>query len=173
MNGIVVAIDPKTAKVRVQFPDRDGLVSDWLPVGQRKTLGDFDYWLPDMDTQVVCLMDEHCEAGVVICAVYSDADQPPVNNPDLFYRKFKDGTVLQYDRATHQLLADVKGDVIANATGDCTVTVQGHTLIKSIGDVEIDGGSGGCMGIVTKACICAFTGKPHADYSLDVTASKG
>jgi phage baseplate assembly protein V len=131
MNGLVVAIDPAKYKVRVQFPDRDGMVSDWLPVGVRKAVGDLDYWLPDKGTQVACLMDERCVAGVVLCALYSDVDLPPVSNPDLFYKKFKDGTVIQYDRATHKLFADVKGNIEVKATGTLTAGITGNSTITT------------------------------------------
>ncbi len=176
MIGKVVAIDEQTCKVRVEFPDRDDgdgqtLVSDWLPVGQKKTLGDLEYWLPDMDTQVACLMDEHLEAGVVICAIYSDADAPPVSNKDLYYRRFKDGTVIQYDRVRHTLLADVKGDIEVNATGKADVTIQGKTTWISTGTIEHDGGSGSVKGVVQGDCICCYTGKPHPHISSNVKAS--
>lgn len=37
--------------------------------------------------------------------------------------------------------------------------------------VNLDGGSGSLMGVVTKASICAFTGAPHPDASSNVSAS--
>lgn len=134
INGIVVAREPATCRVRVQFPDRDEMVSDWLPVGQRKTLGDFDYWLPDTGTQVYCLMDEHCEAGVVLCAIYSDADLPPVTDGNLFYKKFSDGTVIQYDRGAHKLTADVKGEIDARADNQAIIT---SPLVKAVASTKV------------------------------------
>ncbi len=134
INGIVVARDPAKCKVRVQFPDRDELVSDWIPVGQRKTLGDFDYWLPDDGTQVYCLMDENCEAGVVLCAIYSDVDVPPVADGNLFYKKFSDGTIIQYDRAGHKLTADIKGEIDAKADIQAVVT---SPLVKAIASTKV------------------------------------
>lgn len=171
--GTITQIDTARALARVKFADIDALGSYWLPVLQGKTLKDKAYWLPDINEHVVCLLDENGEEGVILGAIYSEADAPPVNSQDKRHVTFEDGTSVEYDRATHKLTVDVKGDIIVNATGDCTVTVQGRTIIKSMGDVEIDGGSGDVTGVVTKACICAFTGKPHADYSADVTASKG
>jgi phage baseplate assembly protein V len=165
ITGIVEAVDAAKAKVRVQFPDRDNLVSDWLPVGQRKTLGDFDYWLPEVNTQVVCLMDENLEAGVVLCAIYSDADVPPAASADVFLKRFKDGTMLQYDRAAHKLTVDVKGDIEATATGTIKTTAAGGQTI--------DGGSNDVTGAVTRSCICAFYGGPHIDASANVEISKG
>lgn len=177
MNGIVVAIDEITCKVRVEFPDLDdgdgnALVSHWLPVGQRKTLGDQDYWLPDEGTQVVCLMDERCEAGTVLCAVYSDADPPPVASKDLFYRRFKDGSIIEYDRAAHKLHADVKGDIAVEASGNCNAEIQGKTVLKSNGTIELDGGSGSVKGVIQGDCLCSFTRGPHPHISATVKASK-
>jgi phage baseplate assembly protein V len=134
INGVIVAIDAAACKVRVQFPDHDELVSDWLPVGQRKALGDFDYWLPDLGTQVYCLMDEHFEDGVVLCAIYSDADPPPVTNANLFYKKFADGTVLQYDRAGHKLTVDVKGEIDARADIQAVIT---SPLVKAVASIKV------------------------------------
>jgi phage baseplate assembly protein V len=131
MTGIVVARDSNKHKVRVQFPDRDGMVSNWLPVGVQKSLGDYEYWLPDLNTQVACLMDENYEFGVVLCAIYSDEDEPPIDNPDLYYKKFKDGTIIQYDRAGHKLTADVKGDVEIIASGTLTATISGNSTITT------------------------------------------
>lgn len=180
MNGIVVAIDEQLCRVRVEFPDRDNLVSDWLPVGQKKTLGDEEYWLPDLDTQVVCLMDEHCEAGVVLCAIYSDLDPPPVANKDLFYRRFKDGTIIQYDRATHKLSVDVKGDIEATATGKADVTIDGKTTYISKGKIDLDGVGAGTMGgVLQQKHHCQFHGNPFetrgtaaTHFSSTVKASK-
>ena len=131
MIGIVVARDPEQLKVRVQFPDRDGMTSAWLPVGVQKSRGDCAYWLPDLDTQVACLMDDYYEFGVVICAIYSDEDTPPINNPDMFYQQFKDGTIIQYDRAEHRLTANVHGDIEAVATGTLTASITGNTTITT------------------------------------------
>lgn len=131
MNGIVVAVDEQGGRVRVEFPDRDNLISDWLPVGQKKTLGDFDYWLPDEGTQVACLMDANYEAGVVLCAIYSDGDSPPVTNKELYYRRFKDGSIIQYDRAGHKLTVDIKGEIDARTTGPAALDSQGQITVKS------------------------------------------
>ncbi len=129
--GIVVAIDPAACAARVQFPDHDGMVSHWLPVVQPKTLKDRCYHMPDRGEHVVCLLDENAEAGVILGAIYSEADAPPVSSPDKWHVTFDDGTRLEYDRAAHKLTADVKGDVALTATGTVTSDSQGATTIKS------------------------------------------
>lgn len=129
--GIVNAIDQAACRVRVQFQDADGMISDWLPVMQHKTLKDKFYFLPDLGEHVVCMMDENDEAGVVLGAIYSAADTPPANSPDLYHVTFSDGTVIEYDRSAHKLTADVKGSVELNATGTITSDSQGLTTIKA------------------------------------------
>ena len=55
--GIVTAINPLTAKARVEFAD-DNILSYWLPILQKKTLKDKFYSIVDVGEQVACLMDE-------------------------------------------------------------------------------------------------------------------
>lgn len=137
MTGIVVAVDEQSARVRVKFPDLDELVSDWLPVMQEFCVGNQAYRLPDIDTQVVCLMDARLEAGTVLGAIYSDADPPPVADIDLYYRRFLDGTIIQYDRQNHRLLADVKGEVELIATGNTTATIGGTLVAEVTGETTV------------------------------------
>ncbi|NTU68921.1 MAG: phage baseplate assembly protein V [Chlorobiaceae bacterium] len=129
--GIVTATEPATCKVRVQFQDQDAVVSDWLPVMQKKTLRDKDYWMPDFGEHVVCMMDENEEFGVVLGAIYSDADAPPVSSQDKYYIAFDDGTTVEYDRAAHKLKADVKGNVELIASGTLTGTITGETTLTT------------------------------------------
>ncbi|HEY6394503.1 MAG TPA: phage baseplate assembly protein V [Candidatus Binataceae bacterium] len=101
--GIVKEQDLATARLRVVFPDHDQLQSYWLPVVVSKTLNDKLYWIPDVGEQVVCLMDRNDEDGAVLGAIYSKVDTTPVISADKFQLRFKDGTVIEYDRALHVL----------------------------------------------------------------------
>src|ERR1700674_4306379 len=67
--GLVKQQDLKGAGVRVAFPDRDQMLSYWLPILFSKTQNDKSYWIPDIGEQVVCLMDEHDEAGTGLGAI--------------------------------------------------------------------------------------------------------
>ncbi len=129
--GLVIAVDPEKCRVRVQFPDRDEVVSYWLPVMQKKTLKDKAYWMPDIQEHVVCLMDENDEFGVVIGAIYSDADAPPVNSQNKYHVVFEDGTTIEYDRSDHKLMANVQGDIEVAATGTINVEAGGDITITS------------------------------------------
>jgi phage baseplate assembly protein gpV len=101
--GIVKTQDAASARVRVVFAELDQMLSYWLPVVVPKTQDDKAYWLPDIGEQVVCLMDERDEAGVVLGAIYSKVDSTPVQSADKYHLGFKDGTAVEYDRAAHVL----------------------------------------------------------------------
>lgn len=91
-------------RVRVQFPDLDQLQSWWLPVVQRGTHDDKDFWMPDIGEQVVVLMDQFYEDGAVLGAIYSTVDTVPAGmTPDKRHLTVKDGAVFEYDRAQHAL----------------------------------------------------------------------
>jgi phage baseplate assembly protein gpV len=120
--GIVQAQDPAHAKVRVVFPDYDAMISWWLPVVFAKTQDDKVYWIPDIGEQVVCLMDLRDEAGAVLGAIYSNADEPPVNSPDKFHLAFKDGAHFDYDRVAHLL------DIVFQDTTELKYDARVHLL---------------------------------------------
>jgi len=126
--GIVVAVDEKTARVRVQMPDLDGLVSNWLPVVQPKTQKDKAYWLPDIGEYVIVAFDEEGEHsdGYVLGAIYNNKDAPPVANKDKFFVRFEDGTEIEYDRKTHILRVKAQ-----------TVIIEGN--VNVIGNIHATG----------------------------------
>jgi hypothetical protein len=87
--GTVTSVDPATATVRVQVRDQDGLISHALPVIQRKTLKDKDFWLPDIGEHVACLFLPYGqEQGVCLGAIYSRIDTLPEDALDLLGWQF-------------------------------------------------------------------------------------
>jgi len=107
--GIVSNIDEKTARVRVKFPDLDNLLSGWIPVIYSFTGKDKAYYLPSLDEQVACVMDENLEDGCVIGSLYSDQDKPPVDDKNKFHIEFEDGTFLEYDKQEQILAMEING----------------------------------------------------------------
>ncbi|MGH7905014.1 MAG: phage baseplate assembly protein V [Candidatus Binataceae bacterium] len=128
--AIVRALDPASARVRVVFPDHDQMQTYWLPILAPKTQNDKAYWMPDIGEQVVCLMDAHDEAGVVLGAIYSSADPPPVNSADKFHVSFADGAAIEYDRAAHSLTIELSSGGLAsiNAPGGITLKCGGSQV---------------------------------------------
>lgn len=75
--GVVSSVDKKKGTARVYFEDRDDLVSFDFPVIVRNTMKIKDYWMPDVDEQVLCLISA-CDnsRGFIIGSPYSEADKP-------------------------------------------------------------------------------------------------
>ncbi|WP_288956930.1 phage baseplate assembly protein V [uncultured Desulfovibrio sp.] len=138
--GFVSARQPEKMRVRVELRDTTGaaLITDWLPVLCPRAHGDAQYDLPDVDDQVLCLfLPFGLEQGFVLGAMYGKAS-PPVSSGDKWHRSFSDGTVLEYDRASHALTGKVRGLAGLSCSGPMTleapiVYVRG-TLVNTAKD---------------------------------------
>jgi phage baseplate assembly protein V len=99
--GYISEIDPATGKARVTFREDDGLVTKPLPIIFPATTGDEYFVLPDLNTQVAVLM-ANADDGVILGAIYNSEKKPSQGAADKTYIKFKDGTLIVYDRAAHK-----------------------------------------------------------------------
>lgn len=132
--GFVVGRDEAKMRVRVEVSDTTSgaLTTAFLQVLVPRAKKDRVYDLPDVGDQVLCLfLPFGKEVGFVLGSMYG-ADSPPVASGDKWHRVFEDGTVLEYDRAAHVLLADVKGRAEINTTEDISATA-GTTLTATAG----------------------------------------
>ncbi|MEI7150875.1 phage baseplate assembly protein V [Pectobacterium carotovorum] len=162
--GTVSAVDSQNVRARVRLPECDNMRTNWLDVLQHNTQNNKDYWLPDVGEQVVVLLDENGEDGVILGAVYSSVDKPPVNNPDARGVTYADSASFYYDRKTHTLIINggIEHIVIACST-DVTVKtskatidapeteVTGDLLVK--GKLTYQGGMAGSGGSGAAAII--------------------
>lgn len=178
--GTVSAVDAKTCRVRVRLPDYDNLRTAWLPVLQAKTLRDKHYHLPDLGEHVVVLLDGRGEDGVVLGAVYSSADTPPVASGDKHHVRFDDGAEMEYDRASHQLtvkggiqkvVVEVGADILLKAGAKVTIDVPetevtGNLLVK--GKLTYQGGMAGSGG---SGAAAAITGNVQVIGDIDATGT--
>ena len=112
--GIVTAINPLTAKARVEFAD-DNTLSYWLPILQKKTLKDKFYSIVDVGEQVACLMDENSEDGVILGSIYTSLDEVPGITKDQHIAKFEDGSFIEYNKENQMLTIVAK---TVNIVGD-------------------------------------------------------
>ncbi len=127
--GEIASINAATGTARVILPDSGGVVSHDLPVLFQKAHHDKFYTMPDVGEQVLCVfLPNGLEQGFILGAMFSQIVSPPVNSPDKTHFKFKDGTVLEYDRAAHLLTVDVKGNVVLKATGTVTAIAASFNL---------------------------------------------
>ncbi|MBP3847431.1 phage baseplate assembly protein V [bacterium] len=117
--GIVSQINPLLCQARVNFGDDDS-TSYWLPVLQTKTLKDKFYSMPDIGEQVVCLMDQNSEDGVILGAIYSNEDKPIITSEKQLSVNLENGSQINADKENNTL----------------TVVFQN---IKFIGDITHEG----------------------------------
>jgi phage baseplate assembly protein V len=136
--GLVQAVDAPNGRVRVQFPDEDNLVSDWLPVAMPFALGARAFWLPRTGSQVAVLLDEHGEDGVVLGALYSQADPPPgVASAHLFHLEMEDGTKLSLDPDNGCVSLNTPGKVVVQTGSDLSATVGGNLTANVSGNANL------------------------------------
>lgn len=149
--GIVAAVDDKKHTLRVRLPALENMETDWLPMITPAAGGNRFYSLPDEGEQVVCLMDARGESGVVLGATYNDADTPPASNGNIWMKRFSNGTIIQHDRSSGQVLVDTPGDVLVKAAEKVKIetpytevtgntTVLGHLTYSSGLSASNDGG---------------------------------
>jgi phage baseplate assembly protein V len=189
--GLVTAQNIAAGQVRVRFPDRDNIVSFWLPVHALGTQDDKFWWMPDIGEQVVVLMDEHDEYGTVVGSMYSTADTPPGwAGPNVRGIQFSDGTILRYDRSAHMLTAalgnggsatlstPLGNEVVLGSDGTVTLQDQKGASVKlsNDGNVRVNGN------LLVSGTIGTFNGSfGNGDMTItgtiqatgDITAGQG
>lgn len=140
--GIVTQINPISVQARVSFED-DESTSYWLPVIQTKTLKDKFYSMPDIGEQVVCLMDENSEDGVILGAIYSTEDTAVMQTEKQLAMNLEDGSYINADKEAQ------------------TLTVA-FSKMKLIGNIEHEGLFTNTAGIKSNADITDKTSSMQA-----------
>lgn len=100
--GIVSQINPISVQARVKFGD-DESTSFWLPILQTKTMKDKFYAMPDVGEQVVCLMDENSEDGVILGSIYSTEDTPLITTEKQISLNLDNNSLINIDKETNTL----------------------------------------------------------------------
>ena len=128
--GKVVSTATGKSTVRVQFADADDMVSYDMGVIYPRTHKDKHYNVPDIGDQVVCLfLGNGMETGFVLGATYNEQDSVPVDSQDVDHVTYEDGTVVEYDRKSHTLKADVKGQ--AEIKAEKHIKAEAGTTIEA------------------------------------------
>lgn len=124
--------------VRVRFPADDDLVSPWMPILFRWTKSDKEWGLPAVGEHVACMVDEHADTGVVLGALYSEADKPAITSPTVWGKSFEDGTRITYDKETKALRVEAQGPVTIQAEGHVTIDCgAGKHVLVGGGDAPL------------------------------------
>ena len=139
MIGVVTALDEAQAAVRV---DVDGQLTDWIPWLERRAGAAVRMWAPPQAGEQVLLGCPYGDLAqaVVLGSIFSETHDAPASGKDLTHATFADGTIVEYDSATHLLKINV-------GTGNVQITCQNATVAAS-GAVTLDAPTVSCTGNV-------------------------
>ena len=106
--GIVCSYGKSPDTVIVRRPDKDDRTTMELYVISRCTHLTKDYWMPDIDDQVLCILTPNHSgkgpgAGYVIGAIYSSEDPPVEDDTNVRSIHYKDGSFIRLDMGTGEM----------------------------------------------------------------------
>jgi phage baseplate assembly protein V len=121
---------------RIRFPDKDNLVSAWLPVAIANSKQNKDEFHLDIGEHVYCnMLGNGLESGIVLCSLWDDKNKPPLGDQDTRITEFADGTTVFVDRKSH--IVEVKDSY------GCRIRMQNGnvyiTAVKRIYEYAPDG----------------------------------
>ncbi len=97
--GQVVALDTARARVRVQAGP---ITTGWLPFATMRAGPDRTWHPPEPGEQVLLVAPGgDLNQGVVVGSLYRAEHPAPADSEDVSRTLFKDGAVMEYDRAQH------------------------------------------------------------------------
>jgi phage baseplate assembly protein V len=162
-----VQVSPFPA-ARVKFPDRDDLVSYWLPIALPGTQDDKSFWVPDLGEMVTVLMDENDENGAILGSLGSLADTAPgwatTNRRGI---QFSDGTTLYYDRSSHTLYIEL----VSGGTLNCSTSLGNSIVLNSDGSVQITDQSGSQVSLNNDGTVVISNPSKGTPVNLHVTGT--
>lgn len=115
--GTVSSVNVENNTARVKFDDKDGTVSPELHILHRYSGKNRDYWVPDIEDQVVCIFannDKNFSTGWILGSYFDEKHPPQVQSLDIMRLDFADGSYMEYDRGTHALTINVVGKIKIN-----------------------------------------------------------
>lgn len=99
--GIVSQAKPGFAKVT--FLQDDNFTTDWMPIVLPHTMLDKIGYVLNVKEHVACIMDEHCEEGVILGAIHSNPEPADTGaTANKFRQVYADGAYMEYDKGTHK-----------------------------------------------------------------------
>ncbi|KAF0616991.1 phage baseplate assembly protein V [Acinetobacter baumannii] len=126
--GSIDTVDLEKALCTVNLGDIKTAQLNWLNI----RAGTDSSWDPPSPGErcIVFSPSGELAQGVVLFGIYSEDNPAPAQSENIKLRKFSDGTVIQYDTASHVLKATLTdgGKVEINASGG--ITLNGNTTIN-------------------------------------------
>lgn len=162
MFGIISEIDAANGLARVNF-EEDGFVSAPLKISVMRSAPDQVSFPFDINEHVWCIMDEHCEYGVIGGAIYDQGNTPAGAASGKLLIKFGDSSAIEYNRETSILKFDLQGKVEINCTeADLTCTGNANITAEQVnitGILNVDGAAN-ITGIASVGGLAGISGAP-------------
>jgi phage baseplate assembly protein V len=170
MFGIISSIDIDAGTARVYF-EEDDFVSAPLQISVMRSGPDQVYFPFNTKEHVWCMMDEHCEYGVIGGAIYDDGNKPSGAAAGKLRILFADNSAIEYDRNTSTLTFDLQGKVIINCT-EANLTCTGNANIHAI-ETNITGilnvtGAANISGVASVGGLAGISGAPVDGSTADL-----
>lgn len=176
--GTIVSVN-KNNTARVQFSDIDNIVSYDLHILVSNANKNRYQAPPDIGCNALCIMmpTGHSD-GFIVGTFYNAKNSAPIDSLNqIMHWTFEDGTVLDYDKSTSTLTADVKGPVDVKTTSNALVDAATSATVKCPdiqlhGDVTITGNltvvAGGAVVAEISAKKMAITGEISTTNNISI-----
>ena len=124
---------------RVQYLDKQGLISKPLPVKQFGSRSTSAFWCPKIGDDVSICRSPNSEGSddFIDGSFYNTGNPPPITDPDTRHFKFNDGAVIEYTEKAPARSS--KRGTAAGGAGRGTLTAKGISTVnlQSSGDTTI------------------------------------
>lgn len=143
--GVIVSVNQNNT-ARVKFSDIDNIVSYDLRILVHNANKNRYQAPPDIGCNALCLMlpTGHSD-GFILGTFYNETNPAPIGSLDqVLHWSFEDGTVLEYNKSTSTLTANVNGPVNIKTTDTAQIEAEQLVTVKCpkidlTGDVTITG----------------------------------
>lgn len=158
--GTIAELDEANALVTVAVGD---MKTDWLPWRASRAGGNVAWHAPEVGEQVILLSPSgDLGQAVVLGSLYQSAHPANANTKDVQRMTYADGTVVEYDRAAHQLKVDASA-----ASGTVLVNVGGGHVIVQCATAAVTASDS----VTVECATAAVTASQSVDVQAGTTAT--
>lgn len=177
--GVIVSVNPNNT-ARVKFSDIDNIVSYDLHILVSNAHKNRYQAPPDVGCNALCIMMPTGNSdGFIVGTFYNAKNPAPIGSLNqVMHWAFEDGTILNYDKSTSTLTADVNGPVDVKTTSTATVDAATSATVKCPdiqlhGDVTITGNltviAGGAVVAEISSKKMAITGEISTTNDISIS----
>lgn len=136
--GTIAEVDLAKARVKIKSGN---ITTTWLPWAAGRASGAKRRWDPPEVGEQVAVISPGGDLtqGLVIPGVYQESAGAPSASADKDSTVYSDGTVIEYDRAAHALVADLQGTKVYADRSKIELTIGGSKLTMTAAGSVFEG----------------------------------